>query len=235
MVKVAESRPSLNRERILHAALAFADTRGVGSLTMRKLGDELGFEAMSLYHYVSSKSDLLDGILDKVLDETEPPATDLTWAPAVRASALSVNQALRRHPWACTLLTTHAGLRPARLRYMDSLLGRLREAGFPADSTYHAYHVLDGFIFGFSLWQTTHTYTDAEVSHMAAVFETAITADSYPHLLEHGTQHFEPGPVHAVDAFEVGLDLILDGLTKNLKAAPRTAPTRLTGCFRSRP
>src|SRR3954467_3131676 len=110
MVTVPESRMSLNRERILRSALAFADTRGVGSLTMRKLGDELGFEAMSLYHYVSSKGDLLDGILDLVLDETEPPAADVGWASAVRTSALSVNQALRRHPWAVTLLTSPAGL-----------------------------------------------------------------------------------------------------------------------------
>jgi AcrR family transcriptional regulator len=218
MVTVAEPRPSLTRERILQAALAFADTRGVGSLTMRRLGDELGFEAMSLYHYVSSKSDLLDGILDLVLDEAEPPATALNWASGVRNSALSVNQALLRHPWAGTLLMSPAGLRPRRLKYMDSLLGRLREAGFPADAAYHAYHVLDGFIFGFSLWQTTHTYTDDEVAHMAAAFESAISADAYPHLAEHGAQHFEPGPVHDVDAFEVGLDLILDGLTKNLAA-----------------
>jgi AcrR family transcriptional regulator len=222
MVTVPEPRPSLNRERILQAALTYADTRGVGPLTMRRLGDELGFEAMSLYHYVSSKADLLDGILDLVLDETELPATGLTWAAEVRTSALSVNQALRRHPWAGTLLMSSAGLRPARLRYMDSLLGRLRQAGFTADSAYHAYHVLDGFIFGFSLWQTTHTYTDDEVTHLAAAFETAISANSYPHLAEHGTQHFQPGPVHDVDPFEQGLDLILDGLTKDLNAM---APT----------
>jgi Tetracyclin repressor-like, C-terminal domain len=133
-----------------------------------------------------------------------------------------VNQALRRHPWAGALLMSAAGLRPRRLKYMDSLLGRLREAGFPADAAYHAYHVLDGFIFGFSLWQTTHTYTDDEVAHMAAAFETAISADAYPHLAEHGTQHFEPGPVHDVDAFEVGLDLVLDGLTKNLAAVTQS-------------
>ena len=223
MVTVPESRPSLNRERILQAAVAFADTRGVDLLTMRKLGDDLGFEAMSLYHYVSSKGDLLDGILDLVLDETEPPATGLMWAAAVRTSALSVNQALRRHPWAGPLLMSSGGLRPARLRYMDSLLGRLRQAGFPTDAAYHAYHVLDGFIFGFSLWQTTHTYTDEEVTHMAAAFETAISTDAYPRLAEHGTQHFEPGPVHEVDPFELGLDLILDGLTKDLKAVARTS------------
>jgi AcrR family transcriptional regulator len=223
MVTVAEPRPGLNRERILQAALAFVDNHGVGGLTMRRLGDELGFEAMSLYHYVSSKGDLLDGILDLVLDETEPPVTEREWASAVRISAVSVNQALRRHPWAGALLTSSAGLRPARLRYMDSLLGRLRQAGFPADATYHAYHVLDGFIFGFSLWQTTHTYTDEEVTHLAAAFETAISSDAYPHLAEHGTQHFQPGPIHEVDPFELGLDLILHGLTKDLKTVARTS------------
>jgi hypothetical protein len=169
---------------------------------------------MSLYNYVANKDDVLGGILDLVLAETETPAPAGDWHTAVRASAISVHQALRRHPWACNLLMSPAHLRPARLRHMDALLGRLREAGFSADTTYHAYHVLDAHIIGFSLWQATHSGTTAQVSDLAAELERLIPADDYPYLHEHGRQHITEGPLHEVSAFELGLDLILDGLVK---------------------
>ena len=214
-----EPRLPLTRERILRAALVLADESGIESLTMRKLGQELGFEAMSLYHYVANKSELLDGLCDLVLAESDLPSTEGDWAGAVRSSAISVHLALHRHPWACTLLMSPDHVRPARLRYMDSLLGRLREAGFSAETTYHAYHVIDGHIFGFSFWQSSHSYTPAEVSDLVEMFADAIPAEEYPHLHEHGTQHLAEGPHHGVSAFEFGLDLILDGL-KKLHAAP---------------
>ena len=110
-------------------------------------------------------------------------------------------------------------VRPTRLRYMDSLLGRLREAGFSADTTYHAYHVLDAHIFGFSMWQTSHTYHAAQVTDMVAAFERMIPADVYPYLHEHAEQHMTEGPHRELSAFDFGLDLILDGLTKIHDAA----------------
>ena len=213
MAAKAERLP-LTRDRILRAALALVDEGGIGSLTMRNLGQALGFEAMSLYNHVANKDDVLDGILDLVLDESEPPSPAGAWDAAIRTSAVSVHDALRRHPWACTLLMSPGRVRPARLRYMDLLLGRLREAGFSAVTTYHAYHVLDGHIFGFSLWETSHTYTSGDVADMEATFEETITADAYPYLHEHARQHFSAGPHHDVRAFEFGLDLIVDGLQK---------------------
>jgi AcrR family transcriptional regulator len=210
-----EHRLPLSRERILRAALELADASGIESLTMRRLGRALGFEAMSLYNYVASKDELLDGILDLVLAESEPPMPEGEWAAAVRASAVSVHGALRRHPWACGLLMSpERGIRPARLRYMDLLLGRLREAGFSADTTYHAYHVLDGHIFGFSLWQTSHSYTASQVSGMVEKFAELIPAADYPYLHEHGQQHLSEGPHREVSAFEFGLDFIIGGLEK---------------------
>src|SRR5947199_9005908 len=104
MAAKAESRLPLSRERILRAALAIADEHGVEALTMRKLGQALGFEAMSLYNHVANKDDVLDGMLDLVLGETELPAEAASWDAAVRGSAISVHDALRRHPWACSLL-----------------------------------------------------------------------------------------------------------------------------------
>ncbi len=219
MATKTEPRLPLSRDRILHAALELADEGGIESLTMRKLGQALGFEAMSLYKHVANKDDVLDGILDLVLDESEPPSPAGDWDTAIRTSAISVHEALRRHPWSCTLLMSPRHARPARVRYMDLLLGRLREAGFSADTTYSAYHVLDGYIFGFALWETSHTYTAEEAANLAAKFAQTITADAYPHLHEHAQQHFSEGPHREVSAFELGLDLIVVGLKKLHDAA----------------
>src|SRR3977135_289854 len=133
MATQTEPRLPLSRDRILQAALALADEGGIDALTMRKLGQVLGFEAMSLYNYVANKDDLLNGILDHVLAESEPPAPAGDWAKAIRSSAVSVHQSLTRHPWACPLLMSPGRIRPARLHYMDSRLGRPREAGFSAE------------------------------------------------------------------------------------------------------
>ena len=206
-------RIPLSRERILRAALELVDDGGIESLTMRKLGQALGFEAMSLYNHVANKNDVVDGILDLVLSETEPPSATEDWDTAIRTSAISVHQALRRHPWASSLLMSPDHIRPARLQYMDSLLGRLREAGFSADTTYHAYHILDAHILGFSLWQAGHSFKAADLPDLAADFIRRFPLDDYPHIAEHFEQHLTEGD-HHVSAFEFSLDLILDGLEK---------------------
>jgi AcrR family transcriptional regulator len=207
-------RLPLSRERILQSALVLVDEHGLESLTMRKLGQELGFEAMSLYNHVANKDELINGLLDLVLAECELPSPGGEWDASVRRSAISVHDALRRHQWACPLLMVPGRVRPARLQYMDALLGCLREAGFSAETTFTAYHVLDGHILGFSLWEASHTYTDIDVEEMTKRFKETITTDAYPHLHEHAEQHFTEGPHREVHAFEFGLDLILDGLKK---------------------
>jgi AcrR family transcriptional regulator len=207
-------RVPLSRERILRAALELVDDGGIESLTMRKLGQALGFEAMSLYNHVANKNDVVDGILDLVLSETEPPSATEDWGTAIRASAISVHQALRRHHWASSLLMSPDHIRPARLQYMDSLLGRLREAGFSADTTYHAYHILDAHILGFSLWQAGHSFKAADLPDLAADFIRRFPLDDYPHIAEHFEQHMTEGDHQHVSAFEFSLDLILDGLEK---------------------
>lgn len=209
-----EPRLPLTRDRILESALVLVDQHGLESLTMRKLGLELGFEAMSLYNHVANKDELINGLLDLVLAECELPSSGGEWDAAVRRSAISVHDALRRHQWACPLLMVPGRIRPARLQYMDALLGCLHDAGFSAELTYTAYHVLDGHILGFSLWEAGHTYSDIDMAEMAERFKDTITTDAYPHLHDHAEQHFTEGPHREVRAFEFGLDLILDGLKK---------------------
>jgi AcrR family transcriptional regulator len=210
----AETRLPLSRDRILETALGLVDEGGLDALSMRKLGQALGFEAMSLYNHVANKDEVINGILDLVLAEGKPPSSSGDWDAAVRESAISVHGALRRHPWAPGVVMTPGRIRPARLHYMDSLLGRLREAGFSAETTYHAYHVLDGHIFGFSLWEASHSYSEADAAEFAEAFDRLVPPEEYPHLREHAEQHFAEGPHHDVNAFEYGLDLILDGLRR---------------------
>ena len=209
-------RKPLNRERILDTALSLVDEEGIEALSMRKLGQALGYEAMSLYNHVANKDDLLDGILDLVLAEMElpDPAGGLK---SIRSSSISAHEALVRHPWAAGLLMSPARIRPARLEFMDSLLAALRESGFSAETTYTAYHVLDAHIIGFSLWQSTHGSlpADIDLENMRPFLDRMLPAEKYPHLHEHGMQHLEEGPHRDVRTFEYALDLLLDGLERS--------------------
>jgi AcrR family transcriptional regulator len=208
----AKNRIPLSRDRIMRAALQLADSSGIEALTMRRLGDELGYEAMSLYRHIANKDDLLDGMLDLVLEEWELPDGDDA-VGAIRTTARSVHQGLRRHPWAARLLMTGAHIRPRRLAYGEFLLGRLRDAGLDADTRYHVYHLLDGFIFGFSLWEIAYTSMgDPDFAERAAEFMQKIPWDDYPNFTEHRDQHLTDGSHLETSAFDVGLDLILVGV-----------------------
>jgi AcrR family transcriptional regulator len=214
----AEVRTPLSRDRVLREALELADASGIETVTMRRLGEELGFEAMALYRHVAGKKDLLDGMLDLVLAEWRLPDAPGRWADAISVSARSVHEALRRHRWAAGLLMTGQHLRPARLRYMDSLLARLREAGFDDDETYHVYHLLDGYIFGFALWEIAYTTVPVDADAVSKLMQS-IPWGEYPDLAEHRDQHLTDGRHRDVSAFDVGLDLILSGLQKSLRAS----------------
>jgi AcrR family transcriptional regulator len=207
---MSSTRVPLRRDRILDTALVLADEAGVEGVSMRKLADRLGFEAMSLYRHVANKGDLLDGLLDVVVAEWElEPEGD--WRTVLREIAVSVHTSLRRHPWAAPLLLTVThGARPGRLAYMDALLRRLREAGFDADTTYHAYHALDGHIFGFSIWEIAHMQTPDDPDAVLERVKPLLAR--LPDLAAHVDAHMAEGPHREVSAFEFGLDLILDGL-----------------------
>ena len=206
-------RKPLNRERILDTALVLVDEEGIEALSMRKLGQSLGYEAMSLYNHVANKDDLLHGILDLVLAEMEPPDPD-GGLPGIRASALSAHEALTRHPWAAGMLMSPAGIRPARIAYMEGLLAALRGAGLSAETTYTAYHVLDAHIIGFSLWASTHGKMPEGIEDVRGFIDRMLPVATYPHLHEHAGQHFEDGPHRNVRTFEFALDLLLGGLER---------------------
>jgi AcrR family transcriptional regulator len=212
MPSKTKSRSPLTRDRVLKAALRLADEGGIESLSMRKLGQELGVEAMSLYNHVANKDEVLDGIVEAVVREVDvPPGTD--WKAALRQNAISAHEALMRHPWAASLWWRRAE-GPDRMQRAEFMLRTLREAGFSEHLTYHGYHVLVGHILGFTLQaQSFPIETKEELAVMAAKFLEDFPVDEYPYLAEHIRQHVDPGESDE-GAFEFGLDLILDGLER---------------------
>src|SRR5258708_20310216 len=190
---MAKQRGLLSRDRILRTAIRLADDSGLESLTMRKLGQTLGVEAMSLYNHVANKDDVLDGMLDLVLSEIDlSPDLDDPDA-ALRTAVISAHETLMRHPWACGLILSPSPVRvfPARLRYMESLLERLADACFSVIQTYHGYHALDSHILGFTLWALGHTPDVEDPAAFAATFIESLRADGYTHLIEHVEQHLD--------------------------------------------
>jgi AcrR family transcriptional regulator len=216
-----ESRTQLSRQRVLTTAVAFADRHGLEALSMRKLGDELGASAMSLYYYVPNKVSLLDGMVDIVFGEIDPPSPDADWKTAMRERALSTRAALRRHPWAIGEMegrTTHG---TANLRLHDAVLGCLRGAGFSIEMTVHAYSVQDAYIYGFALQErdmSLETPDDFAASAQRQMQEYQAVLADYPHLVEVVGGHVAEAGYDYDTEFLFGLDLILDGLDK-LRAA----------------
>ena len=213
-------RAPLTRERVLAAAIDLADRDGIASLSMRKLAQELGVEAMSLYHHVANKDDLLDGIVDVVFGEIELPAGEAGWEAAMRRRSVSAREALRRHPWAIGLMESRRSPGPANIRHHDAVLGVLRDAGFPVELAAHAYSLLDSYIYGFALQEASLPFhTPEETAEVAQEIWSAFPADQYPHLAEIATEHvLQPGYDYG-NEFLYGLDLILDGLARARAAA----------------
>jgi AcrR family transcriptional regulator len=212
----AARRAPLSRDQVLQAAVALADEGGVGALSMRKLGQVLGVEAMSLYNHVAGKADLLDGMIDVVFSEIGLPPAVGGWKSAMRARALSARAVLGRHRWAIGLMESRKSPGPATLRHHDAVLGCLRGAGFSVELTAHAYSLLDSYIYGFALQEASLPFgTPEETAQVTKDIAGQMPADEYPHLAELATAHIlQPGYQYGSE-FEIGLDLILDALERS--------------------
>jgi AcrR family transcriptional regulator len=205
----------LSEERVLRTAVELADRHGIDSLSMRKLADELGVSAMSPYYYVANKDRLIDGMVDIVFGEIEPPSLDVDWKTAMRRRAVSTREALNRHRWAVGNMegrTTHGR---ANLRLHDAVLGCLRAAGFSLEMTVHAYSVQDAYIYGFALQETdmsSETPDDfaAEAKRQMTAYEEMLA--DFPNLVEVVGGHVAKAGYDYAKEFLFGLDLILEGL-----------------------
>ncbi|MEV4218649.1 TetR/AcrR family transcriptional regulator [Nonomuraea sp. NPDC049725] len=206
-------RQPLSRELVLEAAIRVADRGGAEAITMRRVAQELGVEAMSLYHHVPNKDAILDGVVDAVFAAIELPRPgDGDWRAAIRARARSARAVLSRHSWALGLIDSRRRPGPATLRHHDAVLGVLREAGFSLPMAAHAVSLVDSYVGGFVLQEANLPLsTPAEVEDVAGDILEHLP-DGLPYLREMITGHaLRPGYDYA-EEFGYGLDLILDAL-----------------------
>jgi AcrR family transcriptional regulator len=211
-------KPRLSRDRILRAGMKLADEGGLSAVTMRKIAHEVGVEAMSLYNHVASKADIVDGMVDLVATEIDLAPDGADWKAAMRRRVLSAHDVLVSHPWATSLWMSSQTFGDARMRYAEAVLRGFREGGFPEELTYHAYHVLQSHLMGFTMYVASFDFDVEELPQLAATFLETFPADEYPELAVHIRQHAEPGEERA-DTFAFGLDLVLDGLERLRDAA----------------
>ena len=213
-------RRPLTKDRIVRAAVDLADRDGVGALTMRALGAELGVEAMSLYKHVANKDEILDGIVELIVGQIEIPIADEPWKQAMRRRAESGRAVLRRHSWAIGLLEARGSMGPAAMRYTEAVLGNLRSAGFSLDDAAHAFWLLDSYVYGHVIQETSIAPTSApeDGAPLEESVAEQVTLTDYPNLRELGERARRSG--YSVDReFAYGLDLILDALERTVSPA----------------
>lgn len=215
----AERRAPLTRDRVLRTAVDLADRGGIAALSMRKLGQELGVDAMAMYRHVRNKDDLLDGIVELIVAEIgRPPATD-DWKVAVREQAMTARRVMLRHPWARRVLEERPKGGPAFLAYVESVLATLRDGGFSVELAHHTLHVLGSRIFGFNQ-DVFEDSGPAPSPEAAAILIRALAA--FPRVTELATSVSHEGVLGRCDddvEFAFGLDLILDGLERSRASA----------------
>lgn len=208
-------REPVTRARAVQRAIELADAGGLADLTMRRLAEELGVEAMSLYHHVPNKDAILDAMIDVVFAEVELPRAGDDWQLAMRRRADSMRATLLRHRWALALMESRRAPGPANLAHHDAVLGCLRNAGFSIELTAHAYALLDSYIYGFVHTELNLPFQSSEETQQVAgeIFDQ-LPPGAFPHLVELATKHvLQPGYLYG-NEFAFGLELILDGLAR---------------------
>jgi AcrR family transcriptional regulator len=212
-MRKAKTRQPISRARALQKAVELADQEGLEALTMRRLAAALEVEAMSLYHHVQSKSEILDGMVDLVFAEIDVPAAD--WKVAMRRRAHSARAVLLRHRWAISLMESRLTPGPHNLAHHDAVIGCLRRGGFSVPLTAHAYAVLDSYVYGFVHTELNLPFETGEESQAVAsgIFDH-LPPGLYPHLVELTKEHvLKPGYSYG-NEFTFGLELILEGLER---------------------
>ncbi|MFN6548059.1 TetR/AcrR family transcriptional regulator [Mycolicibacterium nivoides] len=211
----AARRNPLSKELVLRTAVALADEADGGVPSMRRLGERLGVESMSLYHHFRNKELILDGMVDIVFDEIELPPDDADWRTAMRQRAVSMRAALIRHPWAIRLMDSRTNPGPATLRQHNAAIGCLRSGGFSIAGAAHAFSVLDSYIYGSTLQELSLPFqSPAELEDVGGSILEQMPGGEFPHLTAMIVDRaLKPGYAY-VEEFGIGLDLILDGLER---------------------
>ncbi len=206
-------RAPLTRDRVLAGAIALADDVGMEAFTIRKLATAIDVKPMTIYHHVPNKEAIIDGMVDLIFAEIDPPPADIDWKDAMRHRARSARAVLAKHPWATALMESRTNPGPATLGHHNAVLGCLRGAGFSIDMTGHAYALIDAYIYGFALQEASMPATGGQdMIEIAEAITAEFSADEYPHLMELTTEHVLKPGYDFGNEFEFGLTLILDGL-----------------------
>ncbi len=210
-----DDRAVLTAERVISGAVELADEIGIDAMTIRKLADAIGVRPMTIYHHVPNKEAIIDGMVDHVFDEIDLPPGDLDWRSAILVRSRSMRAVLASHPWASPLMETRTTPGMATLRHHDAVLGCFRRAGFSLPLTGHAYAVLDAFLYGFALQEATLPATGGDEMHdLAGSIADMMPTDLLPHLAEFTVEHvLQPGYDFGKE-FDIGIELILDGLQR---------------------
>jgi AcrR family transcriptional regulator len=208
-----ESDAGLSKQRVVAEAVRLADREGVDGLSMRRLAGTLGAGAMSLYHYVASKEELLDAMIDLVFEEIELPHDETDWQSAMRRRSASARQVLALHRWAIVLMESRTSPGPANLRHREAVTSCLRRAGFTVVMATHANWLLDSYVYGFALQEASLPFDTAdELADMAAdVFLPQLPPDEFPYLNESAAELVAAG-YDPAEEFTFGLDLLLAAL-----------------------
>ncbi|MGK0715120.1 TetR/AcrR family transcriptional regulator [Leucobacter sp. W1153] len=216
-----QQRTPLSRANIVQAAAQAADNGGLAGVSMRRVGRELGVEAMSLYHHVANKDELLDALVDWVFAQIELPTPNDDWRAGMVRRAASARAVLTAHPWALGLIESRANPGPSLLTHHDAVIGCLRRGGFPVMLASHAFSVIDAYVYGFALTEQNLPF-DPSASEAAGDFASEFMPliKQYPHLAELVTALTSGRDYVFTDEFSYGLEVILDELERRLAAAP---------------
>lgn len=213
-----KAKEPLSRDRILAAAVALADSHGIGAVTMRRVAEELHCEAMSLYHHVADKRTLLSGMVEEVLGEVVARALAIDeapdWRDAVRTRSLAARTVMLAHPWAPGLVSNEAESPFALYALYEQFVATLIGAGFTYDLAHRAIHALGPLILGFTneLFEPEGGGSEAPNDEQMAAM-----AEHMPHIATLAAMelHAAEGSLSMCDTqaeFEFTLTLVLDGL-----------------------
>jgi AcrR family transcriptional regulator len=208
----------LTPDGILEAALRIADDEGIESLSMRRLGQALGVEAMSLYKHVDGKEAILDGIAELVMREVEAPDRARPWRDAIRLSSSSMHRALLRHPWASAVIESRRNAGPARLGYLDAVVSMLIEAGFSIPAVARSFMYLDSYIYGYTMQVLAWPFDLRDLPPDQAAGFAAQLGTAYPGLAAMAELYATGAGVPL--AFEDGLESVLDALERERAERP---------------
>ena len=213
------ARKPLTRVVVLKAALRILDEEGLEALSMRRVAAKLGVEAMSLYHHVAGKDDLIGALSEWVYVHVEVPGDEAGWREAMTVRAASLRDLLVRHPWALSLMDSRPDPGPIVLAHHDAVIGTLRRGGFPIALAARAYSAIDAYVFGFALTERNLPFDSTDgVNDFAE--DVAVPVDAYPYLAELVGELTAGGDYSFAAEFDLGLEIILDGLERRLLASP---------------